>query len=53
MDQLLDAKLDALHQLSQKKLFDIFDHITGKKDLIIDLKLMKQLECIVGVSALR
>ncbi|XP_069691089.1 vacuolar protein sorting-associated protein 33B isoform X1 [Periplaneta americana] len=49
----MDSRLDALHQISQRKLADILTRIPGRKDLIIDPVLMKPLECITGVSFLR
>nr|CAD7574916.1 unnamed protein product [Timema californicum] len=45
-------RLDALHQISQKKLSEILVKIPGKKDLIIDHVLMKPLDRITGVSFL-
>ncbi|KAJ9581247.1 hypothetical protein L9F63_023573 [Diploptera punctata] len=53
MQNNIDSRLDALHQISRKKLADILTRIPGKKDLIIDPVLMKPLECITGVSFLR
>jgi hypothetical protein len=53
MHSSLESRLDALHQISQRKLADILTRIPGRKDLIIDPVLMKSLECITGVSFLR
>ncbi|XP_046741743.1 vacuolar protein sorting-associated protein 33B [Diprion similis] len=53
MDITLDDRLDTLQQISQRKLVDILDNVSGKKDLIIEPKLMKTLECFIGVTALR
>lgn len=53
MDITLDDRLDTLQQISQRKLVDLLDGISGKKDFIIEPKLMKPLECFIGVSALR
>ena len=53
MQDNIDSRLDALHQISRKKLAEILARIPGKKDLIIDTVLMKPLECITGVSFLR
>nr|CAD7394728.1 unnamed protein product [Timema cristinae] len=50
---IIDSRLDALHQISQKKLSEILVKIPGKKDLIIDHVLMKPLDRITGVSFLR
>nr|CAD7412450.1 unnamed protein product [Timema poppensis] len=49
---IIDSRLDALHQISQKKLSEILVKIPGKKDLIIDHVLMKPLDRITGVSFL-
>lgn len=49
----MDDRLDTLQQISQRKLIEILDSISGKKDLIIEPKLMKLLECFIGVTALR
>jgi hypothetical protein len=49
----MESGLDALYQISQRKLGDILSKIRGKKDLIIDPILLKPLECITGVSFLR
>ena len=48
----MQSRLDALHQISQKKLADILSKIPGRKDLIIDPLLMKPLDCIIGVPFL-
>ncbi|XP_012288656.1 vacuolar protein sorting-associated protein 33B [Orussus abietinus] len=53
MDPSLSDKLDALQQISQRKLVEILNSIPGKKDLIIESKLMKPLDCFVGVTVLR
>jgi hypothetical protein len=53
MQNTVEYRLDALHQISQRKLGDILTKIPGKKDLIIDPVLMKPLECITGVQFLR
>jgi hypothetical protein len=53
MEDSLESRLDALHQISQRKLKDILSKIPGRKDLIIDPVLMKPLDCIIGVSFLR
>lgn len=53
MDITFDDKLSALQQISQRKLVDILDSITGKKDLIIDQKLMKSLDSFIGVTVLK
>jgi hypothetical protein len=53
MQSSIESGLDALHQISQRKLGDILNKIPGKKDLIIDPVLLKPLECITGVSFLR
>lgn len=53
MDITLDDKLGAFQQISQRKLIEILDGMSGKKDLIIEQKLMKLLDCFVGVTVLR
>jgi len=53
MQSSIESGLDALHQISQRKLEDILSKIPGKKDLIIDPLLFKPLECITGISFLR
>lgn len=53
MDVTLDEQLSALQQISQRKLIEILDLIPGKKDLIIEQKLMKILDSFIGVSTLR
>lgn len=53
MDITLDDKLNALQQISQRKLVDILDAIPGTKDLIIEQKLMKILDSFVGVTVLK
>nr|XP_046478323.1 vacuolar protein sorting-associated protein 33B isoform X2 [Neodiprion pinetum] len=53
MDITLDDRLDTLQQISQRKLVDMLENVSGKKDLIIEPKLMKTLECFIGVTALR
>jgi len=53
MQSSIESGLDALHQISQRKLGDILSKIPGKKDLIIDPVLCKPLDCITGVSFLR
>ncbi|XP_072762753.1 vacuolar protein sorting-associated protein 33B [Anoplolepis gracilipes] len=54
MDITLDDKLNALQQISQRKLVDILDSIPGNtKDLIIEQKLMKILDSFVGVTVLK
>lgn len=53
MDLPLEKKLDALRQISERKLLKILDSISGLKDLLIDHALMKPLERFIGVTALR
>jgi hypothetical protein len=53
MENGIGSRLDALHQISQRKLADILNKIPGKKDLIIDRVLVKPLGCITGTSFLR
>ncbi|GAB1867074.1 Vacuolar protein sorting-associated protein 33B [Camponotus japonicus] len=53
MDITLDDKLNALQQISQRKLVDILDAIPGTKDLIIEQKLMKILDSFIGVTVLK
>ncbi|XP_029659027.1 vacuolar protein sorting-associated protein 33B [Formica exsecta] len=54
MDITLDDKLNALRQISQRKLVDILESIPGSmKDLIIEQKLMKILDSFVGVTVLK
>ncbi|KAF4526530.1 hypothetical protein B566_EDAN005897 [Ephemera danica] len=53
MDLPLEKKLDALRQISERKLLKILDSISGLKDLLIDPALMKPLERFIGVTALR
>jgi hypothetical protein len=53
MQDTVEYSLDALHQISQRKLGDILTKIPGRKDLIIDPVLMKPLDCITGVKFLR
>ncbi|XP_023702162.1 vacuolar protein sorting-associated protein 33B isoform X3 [Cryptotermes secundus] len=53
MQNTVEYRLDALHQISQRKLGEILKKIPGKKELIIDPVLMKPLECITGVQFLR
>ena len=53
MDITLDDKLGAFQQISQRKMIEILDVIAGKKDLIIQQKLMKLLDCFIGVTVLR
>lgn len=50
----MDDKLNALRQISQRKLVDILESIPGlMKDLIIEQKLMKILDSFVGVTVLK
>ncbi|XP_074111189.1 vacuolar protein sorting 33B [Cotesia typhae] len=53
MDITFDDKLNALQQISQRKLIDILDQISGKKDFIIEQTLMKPLDSFVGVNILK
>ena len=53
MDVTLEDRLNTLQQISQRKLIEILDIISGKKDLIIEQKLMKILDSFVGVSVLK
>lgn len=53
MDITLDDRLSALQQISQRKFVEILDAIPGRKDFIIEGKLMKILDSFVGVSVLR
>ncbi|XP_044579496.1 vacuolar protein sorting-associated protein 33B-like isoform X2 [Cotesia glomerata] len=53
MDITFDDKLNALQQISQRKLIDILDQIFGKKDFIIEQTLMKPLDSFVGVTVLK
>lgn len=53
MDITLDDKLNVLQQISQRRLVEILDIITGTKDLIIEQKLMKILDSFVGMTVLR
>ena len=52
-DITLEDRLSALQQISQKKLIQILDGIGGKKDLIIEQKLMKILDSFIGVTELK
>ncbi|KAE8743071.1 hypothetical protein FOCC_FOCC011317 [Frankliniella occidentalis] len=49
----IDGRISALRELSQLRLINIFNQIPGKKDLIIDVPLMKALDRITGISVLR
>ena len=49
----LDDRLGALQQISQRKLVDVLEGIPGKKDLLIEQKLMKILDAFVGVTVLK
>lgn len=49
----LDDRLNALQQISQAKLVQILKSVTGKKDLIIEQKLMKILDSYIGVTELK
>ncbi|GLH02187.1 Vacuolar protein sorting-associated protein 33A [Gryllus bimaculatus] len=53
MQNTLESRLNALHRISQEKLVQILDKISGKKDLIIDPVLMKSLDRITGAKVLR
>ncbi|KAJ8668115.1 hypothetical protein QAD02_009778 [Eretmocerus hayati] len=53
MDVTLDDRLGAFQQISQRKLVEILDTIPGKKDFIIEQKLMKILDSFVGVAVLK
>lgn len=53
MDVTLDDHLNTLQQVSQRKLVEILDVIPGKKDFIIEQKLMKILDSFVGVAVLK
>ncbi|XP_066583968.1 vacuolar protein sorting-associated protein 33B isoform X2 [Prorops nasuta] len=53
MDITLDDRLNVLQQISQRKLIEILDGISGSKDLIIEHRLMKILDTFVGVTALK
>lgn len=49
----MKTKIPVLPTLSREKLKNILLKIPGKKDLIIDPKVFKPLENILGVSVLR
>ncbi|XP_015592020.1 vacuolar protein sorting-associated protein 33B isoform X2 [Cephus cinctus] len=53
MDITLDDRLDTFQQISQRRFIEILDSIPGRKDLIIEHKLMKLLDCFIGVTVLR
>ncbi|KAK0166696.1 hypothetical protein PV327_004186 [Microctonus hyperodae] len=53
MDITVDDRLNALQQISQRKIVDVLDSISGKKDLIIEQKLMKSLDSFIGVAVLK
>lgn len=53
MDITVDDRLNALQQISQRKIVDVLDSISGKKDLIIEQKLMKSLDAFIGVVVLK
>ncbi|KAL7287479.1 hypothetical protein TKK_0018579 [Trichogramma kaykai] len=53
MDTTLNDRLNAFQQISQRKLVEILDAIAGKKDFIIEQKLMKILDSFIGVSVLK
>ncbi|XP_011495403.1 PREDICTED: vacuolar protein sorting-associated protein 33B [Ceratosolen solmsi marchali] len=53
MDITLDDRLNSFQQISQRKLVEILDIIPGKKDFIIEQKLMKILDTFVGVTVLK
>lgn len=53
MDITLEDRLNALQQISQRKLIEILNSIPGTKDLIIEFKLMKILDSFIGVSTLK
>lgn len=53
MDITLDDRLNVLQQISQRKLIEILDTIPGSKDLVIEQKLMKILDCFVGITLLK
>lgn len=53
MARKLDSILEALRQISQEKLTRILDKIPGRKDLMIDQKILKPLDRIMKPSVLR
>ncbi|XP_063985833.1 vacuolar protein sorting-associated protein 33B [Diachasmimorpha longicaudata] len=53
MDITFDDRLSVLQQISQRKFVDVLDSISGKKDLIIEQKLMKPLDSFIGATVLK
>ncbi|XP_066995326.2 vacuolar protein sorting-associated protein 33B [Anabrus simplex] len=53
MERDVESRMNALHQISQRKLIQILDRIPGKKDLIIDPVLMRSLDRIIDMKILR
>lgn len=49
----LETRATALNRISQKRIGELFNKIPGLKDFIIEPKLIKPLERIIGVSQLR
>ncbi|XP_065349911.1 vacuolar protein sorting-associated protein 33B [Cloeon dipterum] len=54
MDDLpMEKRMEALPQITQRKLLSIFDSIPDVKDLLIDPAIMKPLQRFTGIKALR
>lgn len=53
MDITFDDRLSALQQISQRKFVEVLNSISGKKDLIIEQKLMKPLDSFIGATVLK
>jgi hypothetical protein len=53
MDIPLEKRLDALPQITQRKLLNIFDSIPDVKDLLVDPSIMKPLQRFTGIKALK
>ncbi|XP_059487240.1 vacuolar protein sorting-associated protein 33B [Neocloeon triangulifer] len=53
MDLPIEKRLEALPQITQRKLLSIFDSIPDVKDLLIDPAIMKPLQRFTGIKALR
>ena len=53
MEITFEDRLCALQSISERKLVEILKTIQGKKDLIIEPKLMKILDSFIGVTELK
>ena len=53
MSSLFLDRIEALAEISKKKLTKILDKIPGRKNLVIEPSLMKPLDRFIGASTLR